>query len=122
MSAQALGAWAELRDGEAGIGLAAHAAVWWSGLAALLCIALLVALQTVLQASVDQGQLRRAIKATQAGQARQCMALLGGRVQESCLLALNEAASLSAQASQTQTQAHAEPAPPVSTRKPRTSP
>jgi hypothetical protein len=66
--------------------------------ALLLCIALLVLLQGVLQRAVDQAGLRRAIVATQTAQARRCTALAGGRVQESCLLALNESARLSAEA------------------------
>ncbi|WP_310384949.1 hypothetical protein [Roseateles sp.] len=66
--------------------------------ALLLCIALLVLLQGVLQRAVDQAGLQRAIAATQTVQARRCTALAGGRVQESCLLALNERARLSAQA------------------------
>ncbi|WP_156421875.1 hypothetical protein [Paucibacter sp. KCTC 42545] len=79
----------------------AHAGLWWwSGLAALLCLALLLALQVVVQRSVEQGQLRRAIKATQIGQARHCTQLVGGRQQEACLLALNESARLGAQAQQ----------------------
>lgn len=73
---------------------------WWSGLAALLCLALLLALQVVVQRSVEQGQLRRAIKATQISQARHCTQLAGGRQQEACLLALNESARLGAQAQQ----------------------
>ncbi len=130
MSSQALGAWPRRSSSSSSSNsnsscvarsrFAAHAALWWSGVAALLGIALLVALQAVLQGSVDQSQLRRAIKATQTSQARQCMALLGGRIQENCLLALNEQASLSAKA--VQTHAHAEPTTPVSTSKPRTSP
>jgi hypothetical protein len=71
---------------------AAHAALWWTVLAVLLCIALLLALQAVLQRAVDQGALRRSIKLTQLSAARNCMALAGGRVQELCLLALNESA------------------------------
>lgn len=74
-----------------------HAAVWWAGVAALLCVALLVSLHSVLQRSVDQGQMRRAIKATQLSEARRCTTLVGGRVQELCLLALNETARLSAE-------------------------
>lgn len=75
---------------------AAPAAIWWTA-AALLCIALLVALQAVLQRSVEQGQLRLAIKATQASEARRCTALLGIRAQEACLLALNETARRAAE-------------------------
>ncbi|MDC8773394.1 hypothetical protein [Roseateles albus] len=64
----------------------------WAGGAVLLGLALLLALQSVLQASVDQEQVRRAIKVTQLGQARQCTQLVGGRRQEVCLLALNASA------------------------------
>jgi hypothetical protein len=76
---------------------AAHAAVWWSGVAALLCIALLASLQAVLQRSVDQGQMRRTIYATQLTEARHCRTLAGGRAQESCLIALNETAHRAAE-------------------------
>lgn len=76
---------------------AAPAAIWWAA-AALLCIGLLVSLQSVLQRSVEQGQLRLAIKATQTSEARRCNALLGRRAQEACLLALNETARRAAEA------------------------
>jgi hypothetical protein len=78
-------------------GPADHAAVWWAGVAALLCVALLVALQSVLQRSVDQGQMRLVIKATQLSEARHCTTLVGSRVQELCLLALNETARVGAE-------------------------
>jgi hypothetical protein len=76
---------------------AAPAALWWAA-AALLCVALLVSLQAVLQRSVEQGQLRLAITATQTSAARHCTTLLGSRAQEACLLALNETARRAAEA------------------------
>lgn len=67
--------------------------VGW-GAALLIGIALLLLLQGVLQRAVEQAGLRRAIVASQTIQARHCNRLMGRRVQESCLLALNEEAAL----------------------------
>lgn len=77
--------------------LAAHASTWWAAAAAVLGLALLLSLQAVMQRSVEQGQLRLAIQATQTSEAKRCTTLAGGRVQEACLLALNEAARVAAE-------------------------
>lgn len=73
-------------------------AAWWSGAAAaLLALVLLVSLHAVLRRTLEQGELSRAIQATQVSAARHCTTLVGVRVQESCLLALNEAARVGAE-------------------------